>query len=149
MDKTLQSWIEGFPYAKAKAELAALEAQKREIDLKVDDLAEMIAFYERHQPVGVADDLILRVEANGHAPRPRTHAASVLSLLEEKPGRSFTLRALNEEFARRGWFRPEVKNGIEILGGVMRKVVKENPNVRQVADNPISYVYRLRNEVTP
>jgi len=145
MDKSLQSWIEGFPYDKARAELAELEARKREIDAKVTDLTEMINLYERHQPAAVPDLLLPGV--NGQSARPGTHAASVLSILEAQPGRSFTLRGLSDEFYKRGWFRKDVRNGREIMRGVMRKLVASNPNVRQVADNPISYAYRLRTEV--
>lgn len=58
-----------------------------------------------------------------------------------------TLKRMAEEFERREWFRPEVKNGVEILRGVMRKVAAENPNVRKLAENPITYTYRLPAEV--
>ncbi len=143
MDKSLQSWIDGFPYDKAREELADLETQKSQIDARVADLTEMIALYERHRPARAP---ALTVEMNGTGPKPGTHANAVLSILEAAPGRSYTLRSLSDEFYKRGWFRPEVRNGREIMRGVMRKLVVDNPNVRQVADNPISYMYRLRSD---
>ena len=151
MDKTVLGWLESFPYDQARRDLAELEADRQQIDLKIADLSEMVAFYERHRPVHgkvtVRVTPRLPLGDNGHFAKPATHAAGALALLEDEPGKPFTLRELSAAFYRQGWFRPDVKNGTEILRLIMRKIAKENPNVRQVGDNPITYTYRLPVEV--
>jgi hypothetical protein len=143
----LKLWLDTFPYEAVKVEMEDVQTQLNTLGQRYGELQDAIRLYERHRS-GLPVTAVTPPETDSElfptvptSDRPRTHSIGAVAVLKEAQGKPMTLRELTDLFRSRGWIRPEVKNGKEIMRGVMRRLDESNPYVRLVAANPVAYAY--------